>query len=255
MVTIRLIRIRKQERLTILVYLWQVSTPSKFISERIRFSILVFLKICGKDKKSEKLRNAVAGLLHDCGADFEKDLGGYLAVENSTGGILLRHISAGLERPNPSPRWLLVGEPQGTGKIVKEFVVKQIDGDVEVSELETILGVDWTSQQFQIDLCKPLELSLQLDIPKNFDFIICQSLLEHVVNPIQVLLNLSFLLREGGVISVSTSTPAMQIHRFPIDTLRFNQDFFENVCNYLPLSLVSVERIEDAIIAVFRKVR
>lgn len=225
------------------------------IPERIRFSIYVVKKIYGKSEKSEKIRNAIAGLLHDTQEDYEKSLGGYLAVQNSTGGILFRHINTGLENPNPNFRWLLIGEPQGTGKIIEQHVFEKSGKTIEVLELETTMGVEWNSQQFQIDLCRPIEQIIQDKFLGNFDFIICQSLLEHVIDPVQVLLNLSLLLREGGVLSVSTHTPAMPIHKYPIDTLRFNHDFFENVCNYVPFSLHRVERVEHTIIAIYKKSR
>ena len=225
----------------------------QLLPERIRFALFVFLKIYGNNQTSEKIRFALSGLLEDTSSDYKNALGEYLPVKNSTGGILMRHIAPGLELDKPNSKWLLVGEPKGTGSTVEKFIYESRGIQVEVSELETLLGVDWSSQEFKIDLCEPILENLNLNPPMDFDYMICQSLLEHVVNPVLVLLNLSLFLREGGILSISTHTPAMPIHRFPIDTLRYNQDFFDAVCKYIPFSLESVERVEHTIIATFKK--
>ena len=119
-----------------------------------------------------------------------------------------------------------------------------------MSVLEELLEVEWLDSEFNYDLC-----SAQLDfgsLEEQFDVVLSQSLLEHVVDPVQVIRNMAKLLKNEGVLIVQTHNRLMFEHYFPIDTLRYNDDFFQSLKPYANLTCLSVHNSGNSITAVLQ---
>lgn len=170
-------------------------------------------------------------------------------VDNSSGGFSIKLIDLAI-RFSAGNKWILVAEPAGTGKLLSDELSKSQDLKLEILEFETAVGVIWTPHDFEADLCSPL---LKIPASVRADVVITQALLEHVVDPVMVIRNLLRTLDSGGLVVIHTHNPLMKIHRFPIDTLRFNEDWFVNLSKYLDVSVVHVEIIQTSIYCVLRK--
>jgi hypothetical protein len=100
------------------------------------------------------------------------------------------------------------------------------------------------------DLCSqtpPAEL-------RGFHSIVCQATLEHVLDPVQVLRNLSAILAEGGHLFIQTHTPAYTYHPYPRDYLRYQPDWFQDVGKHLhSLTLTQLLCIDGHAFAVYRR--
>ena len=61
---------------------------------------------------------------------------------------------------------------------------------------------------------------------RDQNWIICQAVLEHVVNPYDAVENMISLLKRNGRLFIHTHSPKFQEHRFPIDCYRFLKDIW-----------------------------
>lgn len=155
---------------------------------------------------------------------------GLLSVNNSTGGLYLPLVAPWIVSRNQL-RVILISEPADAAtQTVSSLGDKGLLGstNLEVTSLETELGIQWSSQHHEYDIT--VKNSMPRALHKAFDLIVSQGLLEHVVDPIAALDNL-FVLRKNthAVLAVQTCNRFMALHRFPIDTLRFFPDFFLEV--------------------------
>jgi hypothetical protein len=66
-----------------------------------------------------------------------------------------------------------------------------------------------------------------------FSSIIASALLEHLIDPTTALANMLRLLRPGGHLYAHTHTPSFPLHRYPRDYVRFHQDYFEDLPNFM----------------------
>jgi hypothetical protein len=181
---------------------------------------------------------------------YSPDPGGLIPVKNSSGGLLAEMV-AGAIRYNPGQRWLLLAEPVGSGNVVENFVAVNHGLQVTVSDFDTVMNSSWTSMRPGIDLCRT---DLELDrLQEQFDVVFTQALLEHVVDPVQVIRNIGELVAQQGLIVVQTCNSFITLHRYPIDCLRFYPDFFENLPTYLPVTCLEVKEVNGSIYAIFRK--
>jgi hypothetical protein len=174
---------------------------------------------------------------------FSKEAVGRIPVSNSSGGLLKPLIDPFLDQSPRLTKILLVSEPAQASQEVQDYINSRVGasqadsswtrtGRLSVSVLESLIGESWspdepsydlTSSEFLIRLMKEQGL---LQAVKS-DLIILQSVLEHVGDPVRVLDNLLALrANEGAVLAIQTCNPAMRLHRHPIDTLRFHEDFF-----------------------------
>lgn len=190
------------------------------------------------------------------GAAFRPAPGGLIPVPNSSGGFLAEVIDLAQKWVSPSGQlshWLVVNEPEEAKELIAAYAQseKSFSSLIEIERLESILGVGFSSQSPEYDLCSR---SFEKHTSREFDVIVHQSLLEHVIDPIQTLLNLASLLKVGGVMSVQTCTIYMSEHRFPIDTLRFFPDFFLYQQDITGLECLEVISRGPSIFAVLRKV-
>lgn len=75
------------------------------------------------------------------------------------------------------------------------------------------------------------------------DLIISQAMLEHLLMPFEHLKDLKSLLNKDGRIIIHTQLPGYSYHRYPIDSVRFYPDFFEEAAKRLNLEIV--EKYQD----------
>lgn len=76
------------------------------------------------------------------------------------------------------------------------------------------------------------------------DLVISQAMLEHLLMPFEHLRDLSSILNKQGHLVLHTQLPGYSYHRYPIDSVRFYPDFFEEAANRLNLKVV--EKYQDS---------
>jgi hypothetical protein len=182
---------------------------------------------------------------------YEPFPGGLLKVENSSGGFLVRIIELALTSEIQG-NWLLVSEPEEAGaQISQEWKEKYLVNLPKIESIESALNTKWNSQEFQYDLC----IYPVLQNPPKYSVVMHQSLLEHVVDPVTVIRNLNDFLLPGGIQVIQTVNIYSSLHRYPIDTLRFFPDFFENLSNYLPVKCLNTFMENGSIYAVLQNTK
>ena len=182
---------------------------------------------------------------------YEPFPGGLLKVENSSGGFLVRIIELALTSEIQG-NWLLVSEPEEAGaQISQEWKEKYLVNLPKIESIEIALNTEWNSQEFQYDLC----IYPVLHNPPKYSVVMHQSLLEHVVDPVTVMRNLNDFLLPGGIQVIQTVNIYSSLHRYPIDTLRFFPDFFENLSNYLPVKCLDTFMENGSIYAVLQNTK
>ena len=130
--------------------------------------------------------------------------------------------------PRPK-RTLLAGEDK---KVVKYLQPKL---KVEIRNIYTagLLDVDF---KWNFEESHPLM--------GQFDLIISQAMLEHLLNPYKHVCELASLLAPNGYLIIHTVCPGHPYHRYPIDVLRFYPDWFEEMAKRLNLNIIK-KRIND----------
>ncbi len=83
------------------------------------------------------------------------------------------------------------------------------------------------------------------EIEIDFDLIVTQAILEHLINPYKHIQDLSSLASPKGYILIHTVMPGFYYHRYPIDSIRFFPDWFEEVAKRLSLRIIK-KRIRDS---------
>jgi hypothetical protein len=81
-------------------------------------------------------------------------------------------------------------------------------------------------------------------IDHNIDLIVSQAIFEHLLNPYKHLKDLSELVAPQGFVLIHTVMPDFPYHRFPIDSLRFFPDWFEESGKRFQLKVIK-KRIRD----------
>lgn len=71
----------------------------------------------------------------------------------------------------------------------------------------------------------------------NYDCIISQSMLEHLIDPYKHVRDCAYLLNDGGHMILHTMMPGFNYHRYPVDCVRFYPDWFEEVAKRLSLEV------------------
>jgi SAM-dependent methyltransferase len=175
---------------------------------------------------------------------------GNVPVRNESGGFLRKLLFLLKKHAPNSTSVLLVNEPKGASTPIQEELSELLSKSVQVTQLEDVMGSKWGPQEFDVDYCVP---GCFANVNARFDAILNQAMLEHIVDPVQVLKNLCSLLRTGGVIVLQTVTPAISLHRYPIDTLRFHDDFFLTLGEYTDLVCEETYQIQGSIFAVLKR--
>ena len=134
----------------------------------------------------------------------------------------------------------LVSETAAVEKVFKERFPNTDFGFV--SKYTKSNGSDYT-----------VDFNIPFEPDKKYDSVYCQSLLEHVCRPSIAIENMARLCKPGGTIVISTHFPGFQIHRFPIDCVRFLKDFWVDLCKYLPIELLEYEQDKFHVYIAYRR--
>lgn len=108
---------------------------------------------------------------------------------------------------------------------VGSAVVQGSIRQVVQSRSESYLGVDIISNTGVDRVVK--DVSELIAEEKRFDTVICCETLEHVINPWSIVDSMRTLLKNDGLLFISSPTYGFPVHRFPIDCYRFGVDAFE----------------------------
>lgn len=84
----------------------------------------------------------------------------------------------------------------------------------------------------------------------QFECIVSQSMLEHLIDPYKHVRDCASLLKPGGHMILHTMMPGFNYHRYPVDCVRFYPDWFEEVAKRLAL-VVADKYIHNARITYF----
>lgn len=83
--------------------------------------------------------------------------------------------------------------------------------------------------------------------------IVCQATLEHIIDPVRAMRNLTEALEPAGMLYVQTHTPAYHYHGWPKDYLRYFPEWFEDIAGVVGLELVELLCVDGHAFAAYRK--
>jgi len=115
-----------------------------------------------------------------------------------------------------------------TGETKK--VVEQLKLSFQTKKIESC-GLTNTDYKWNFEEDPPSEM-------KEFDLIVSQAILEHLLNPYKHMHDLTGLLTLNGYLIIHTVLPGYRYHRYPIDALRFYPDWFEEIAKKLKLTII-----------------
>lgn len=122
-----------------------------------------------------------------------------------------------LDLKNNPKRVLLTGEDNRVKeKLRSRLKIKLFNSEIVTTGLDKKVDYKWNFEKDPPQMGK-------------FSLIISQAMLEHLVNPYKHIKDLSLLLEKKGVLIVHTELPGFMYHRYPVDTLRFHPDWFEEI--------------------------
>jgi len=133
---------------------------------------------------------------------------------------------------------LLVGERKSTARILKD----KIDATEVLTSGLSNVDYKWN---FEEDLPK---------IDKKFDLIVSQAIFEHLLNPYKHLNDLSNIVTSKGHIIIHTVMPGFPYHRYPIDSVRFFPDWFEESANRFGLKVIRKRMKDTQIFYMYQKI-
>lgn len=88
---------------------------------------------------------------------------------------------------------------------------------------------------------------------QQFDCVVSQAILEHLIDPYKHLRDCAGLLSSGGYLLVHTVMPGFIYHRHPVDCMRFYPDWFEEVAKRLKFSVADKSMCDGHIVYLLRK--
>lgn len=75
-----------------------------------------------------------------------------------------------------------------------------------------------------VDVVCPAEVLLDRFAPASFDVVVCTEVLEHVRDWRAVVHNIKTVLREDGIVVLTTRSPGFHFHGYPLDFWRFDPE-------------------------------
>ena len=105
------------------------------------------------------------------------------------------------------------------------------------------------------DICKEIPIDLK-KFRNKIGSVLCQAVIEHIVDPVNAIRNFSILLKSDGFIYLHGSGVKFPEHRYPCDCLRFLEDWFRMLPDYLPsIKLIDLKNdTNENIFAVYQKI-
>ena len=117
---------------------------------------------------------------------------------------------------------------RGTGLIVGDKLEVKSVLKEKYPEITEVFSVELSGEpDIEWDITKPFfpeYFERKEHSPFNWDWIICQAVLEHVVDPVAAMKNMSSLSKTGGFLYLYVPGPECGQHRFPLDCYRFFKD-------------------------------
>lgn len=135
-------------------------------------------------------------------------------------GALVKFLA---EIPTPVTRMLLPGENNAVKPVYAQLLKLDASAILTAGVLQD-MDVQWNFEH---------------DPPAvgEFDCIVSQSMLEHLIDPYKHVRDCIRLLRPGGWLVIHTMMPGFGYHRYPVDCFRFYPDWFEEVAKRLNLEV------------------
>ena len=94
--------------------------------------------------------------------------------------------------------------------------------EFQTADFSDLIGdIEQESPDIHWDICSQKHTK---DLKMRMNFVICQAVLEHVIDPYGAVFNMLSVLKKGGRLFLHTHSPKFQEHRFPIDCYRFFRD-------------------------------
>jgi hypothetical protein len=123
---------------------------------------------------------------------------------------------------------LSVGDEYPQGTELKSFLSNRFPmiDHVYINSLSNS-DLDW-------DITQPLTLDMK------FDWIICQAVLEHVIDPVAAVYNMVATLDPHRFIMLHSHGPGFPEHRHPIDCYRFFRDGVVALANHADLTIIDM---------------
>ena len=90
-------------------------------------------------------------------------------------------------------------------------------------------------------------------VQRQYDCIVSQSMIEHLIDPYKHIRDCASLLKPGGHMILHTVMPGFNYHRHPIDCMRFYPDWFEELSKRLGLEVVDKYVHNSRITYLYRK--
>jgi SAM-dependent methyltransferase len=123
---------------------------------------------------------------------------------------------------------LFAGENQETARKLKKII-----------NAEKVFTTGLVDTDFKWDFEKNAPV-----FEENFELVISQAILEHLLNPYKHVEDLNNLLQANGHLILHTVMPGFPYHRHPIDSVRFFPDWFEEIAEKVNMKTVR-KRIND----------
>lgn len=133
---------------------------------------------------------------------------------------------------------LLVGESKNTAKVLKD----------KINAVEVL-----TAGLSDVDYYWNFEEDIPI-IEKEIDLILSQAMFEHLLNPYKHLQDLTNLITKKGHIIIHTVMPGFHYHRYPIDSVRFFPDWFEETANRFRLKIIRKRMNNTHIFYMYKKI-
>lgn len=137
---------------------------------------------------------------------------------------------------------LIVGDEYPNGANLKSWLAGRH------SMINNIFLASLSNSDINWDITTPLKTDMQ------FDFIICQAVLEHVKDPVSAVRNLGNVLTPNrGFLYLHSHGPKFKEHRHPIDCYRFLRDGVIALAELAELELVDILYTESHWFSLMRK--
>lgn len=120
------------------------------------------------------------------------------------------------------------------GETVELSAVKRVAIMKAFPEVTHVYGVDIANADYNWNVLLPFP-NKKFD---KADFVIAAQLLEHVIDPVQVMKNARDVLKPNGILIIGASRFGFKYHPFPIDCYRFSPDAIKAWSEYLNIQLL-----------------
>jgi hypothetical protein len=163
--------------------------------------------------------------------DWKTFLGDRIEVDNLS-GYFHRILFEYIRYYGSGDNILLVSEPLRYKKLLKKWF------DYDAKDIDKISYSKKHGEKYKYDL------NIIQKPNKQYDVVFCQAVLEHVCRPSILIENLVNFTNEGKYIVLMSEGVPKSYHPYPIDCIRFFEDFYRNLTIYLPMELLEFEEDE-----------